>query len=144
MKKTSIVAALAAGMMLLAARDGALAAELNPPELHPASDPAVTTRGSDVTVMPQNGAGHVRVHFSGADLLYRDSPGDLTVLKTDGAHMHYRPNAYQLIDGRMKRVDVNFQIEGKDEATVWFGKLDRSAPVILKWGAVMSSQPSGM
>ena len=136
MKKNTIVALVAAGVMTLATGTYAHAAALNP-----ASGPTLKTNPSDVVVAPGTGSDSVRLHFSGAQLLYRNSPGELTVFKANGGLMHYRPDAYQLINGKIKHVDVNLRIEGRDNATVEFGSMDSNAPVILKWGTVMSSQP---
>lgn len=135
MKRTSILAAVAAGVITLATGAHAFAAEMN---LTPGS--VVSKSGSDVTVM-HGASDTLRLHFAGAEIVTHEPDGGLMIVKARGQLMHYRPEAYQLIDGEMKPVEVHFRIEGKDRATVQFGKVDNNAPVILKGGAVMSSQP---
>jgi len=135
MKKTSIVAAVLAGALALATGSYAFAAGMNP-----ASGAVVKTNDSDLMVMPGAGAGAVRLHFSGAERLRNDFRGGLTIIKDNTGSMHYRPEAYQVVNGKFKSVEVHFRIEGKDEATVEFGKTDPGVPVILRWGAVMSGQ----
>lgn len=131
MKKTFVAAAVAAGLMMLATGTSALAAES-----------MMKTDKSDFVVMPGTGSDTLRLHFSGAERLHRDFPGGgLIVFQAGGGRMHYRPDAYQLINGKLKAVAVDFLIDGKDEATVQFGKIDKSAPVFLKRGAMMYNQP---
>jgi hypothetical protein len=133
MKKNSIVAAVAIGIMTLATGTYALASELNPT---PRS--VVTTNGSDITVIPGTGSDTLRVHFSGAEIVTQESPGGLMIVKAKGQLMHYRPEAYQVINGEIKPVEVNFHIEGKDQVVVQFGEIDKNAPIILKRGALIS------
>jgi hypothetical protein len=138
MKKTFIMAAVAAGMLTLATGTYAHGAEISPTE-----GAAVKTMNSDIVVMPGTGSDTLRLRFSGADLLHQEFHGGLTVYEASGGRMHYRPEAYQLINGKRRSVEVHFQIEGKDQATVRFGKADRNAPVILERGAFMF-QPAWM
>ncbi len=63
------------------------------------------------------------------------------IVKAKGRLLHYRPNAYQVIDGEMRPVEVGFRIDGVDQVVVQFGKIDKNAPVILKQGAVMYDKP---
>jgi hypothetical protein len=138
MNKTSNVAAVAIGIMTLVTGTYALGASRN------ATPSAVaTTNGSDVTLMPGTGT-TLRLHFSGVEIITHDSHGGLMILKARGQMLHYRPEAYQVINGEIKPVEVNFRIEGMDQVVVQFGNIDKNAPVILKQGAVMSGQPSLM
>jgi hypothetical protein len=138
MKKAFFVTAVAAGMMTLAAGTYPLCAEMAP-----ASGSVVQTNSTDLMVMPGT-ADNLRLHFSGADLLHHEFPGGLTVYQTNGETKHYRPDAYQVINGKHKAVDISFHIEGRDQVTVKFGKMDKSAPVFLKRGGVMLGQPVRM
>jgi hypothetical protein len=138
MKKTSIVTVVAAGMITLLTGTYALAAKITP-----TSDAVVKTNDSDIMVMPGT-TDNLRLHFSGADRLHREFPGGLTVYQANGETMHYRPDAYQMINGKLKAVDLSFHIEGRDQVTVKFGKIDKSAPVFLKRGGVMFSQGVGI
>jgi hypothetical protein len=139
MKKNSIVAVIAIGMMALATGTYALGAARNT-----TPSAVVTTNGSDVTLTPGSGSDTFRLHFSGAKIITHESSGGLMIVKARGEMLHYRPEAYQLINGEAKPVEVNFKIEGMDQVVVEFGKIDKSAPVILKQGAVMSDKSSVM
>ena len=138
MNKTSIVSAVVAGIMTLATCSAAFAADVNL-----SSGSGAKTNSSDVMVMPGTDSQPLRLHFSGAERLHHEL-GGLTVFQTNGERMHYRPDAYQVINGKHKPVEVNLHIEGNDQVTVEFGKVDKSAPVILKRGAAMFSQPVRM
>jgi len=129
MRKTSIVAAVVAAMMVVATGSYAFAAE---------TGSMVKTNNSDLVVMPGAGAGAVRLHFSGAERLHNDFKGGLTIIKDNTGLMHYRPEAYQVVNGKFRTVEVHFRIEGKDEATVVFSKTDPGVPIVVRWGAVMS------
>ena len=139
MKKNSIVTVVAIGMMTLATGTYALGAAGTK-----APSAFVTANGSDVTLMPGAGSDTLRLHFSGAEIITHESHGGLMIVKARGQLMHYRPEAYQVINGETKPVEVNFKIEGRDQVVVEFGKIDKNAPVILKQGAVMSGNPSVM
>ena len=136
MKKTLVIAAAAAAIMTLATATYAAAAPNAP----------LKTDTADVTVMPGNDS-VLHLHFAGAALIvqdFRNSRGGLTVFKANGARMHYQPIAYQLIDGKLKLIEAEFHIEGKDRVTVQFARLNNNAPVILKRGAVVDVQPVGL
>ena len=138
MKQTSIVAVAAIGMITLATGTYALGAARNTRPSAPVTK-NVTTNGSDVTLMPGSGSDTLRLHFSGAQIITHESPGGLMIVKSGGRLLHYRPEAYQLINGEIKTVELSFRIEGMDQVVVQFGKTDKNAPVILKQGAVMST-----
>jgi hypothetical protein len=135
MKKTFIAAALTAGIMTLTPGTYAFAADMNP-----TMGSAVAKNNSDITVMPGTNDA-LRLHFSGAERLHIEFPGGLTVFEGNGERMHYKPDAWQMVNGKLKAVEVRFHIEGKDEVTVQFGKVDKNAPVILKRGALMFPSP---
>lgn len=139
MKKTSIVAAVVAGIMTLGTGSYAFAAGASS-----ASASVVKTNESDLMVMPDAGTDSVRLHFAGAERLHTDIHGGLTIFRGNAGLRYYRPDAYQVINGKMKSVEVRFRIEGRDKATIEFGKIDPGAPVILRWGAVMSTQSALM
>jgi len=139
MKKNSIVTVIAIGMMTLVTGSYALG---TPRNTTPSA--VVTTNGSDVTLMPGTGSDTLRLHFAGAQIITHESARGLMIVKAGGQLLHYRPEAYQLIDGEMKPVEVSFKIEGKDQVVVQFGKMDKNAPVILRQGAVMSGKSSVM
>ena len=139
MKKTSIVAAVVAGLMILAPGSYAFAAGVST-----GSSSVVKTNNSDLMVMPGAAAGSVRLHFSGAERLFNEFHGGLTIIKDNRGLMHYRPEAYQVVNGKYKSVEVQFRIEGKDEAVVEFGKTAPGVPIILRSGAVMSGQSLSM
>jgi hypothetical protein len=135
MKKNSIVAVVAVGMMTLATGSYAWGAARNT-----TSSAVVTTNGSDVTLMPGTGSDTLQLHFSGAQIIAQEPHGGLTIVKARGQLLHYRPEAYQLINGEITPVEVTFRIEGTDHVVVQFGKIDKNVPVILKQGAVMSGR----
>jgi hypothetical protein len=136
MKRTSSIAAAAFGLMTLTAGSYAFAAGRNPSQ-----SSSVRTNGSDVTLMPGSGTDTLRLHFSGAEIITHEGPGGLMIVKAKGRLLHYRPNAYQVIDGEMRPVEVGFRIDGVDQVVVQFGKIDKNAPVILKQGTVMYDKP---
>jgi hypothetical protein len=144
MKNTSIAAAVLMGIMTLATGTYALAADMDTAgsvrrEVSVMSGSAVTTHGSDLTVMPGADSAALQLHFSGSERIERNFPGGLTIFKAHNLRMNYKPNAYQVINGKIKTVELQFRIDDMDHATIEFGKMDKSAPVIVKWGAVMSS-----
>ncbi len=135
MTKNSIAAVVAIGIMTLGTGTYAFGAAR-----HTTPSAVVASNGADVTLAPGTGSDTLRLHFSGAQIITHESSGGLTILKARGQLLHYRPEAYQLINGEIKPIEATFRIEGTDQVVVEFGKIDKNAPVILKHGAVMSGQ----
>ena len=77
----------------------------------------------------------VQLHFGGAERIELGRPGELIVMR-HGSRQHYRPEAYQIIDGKWRPLTVGYTINGGDRVTVNFGNFDNSAPVFLRYGAV--------
>ena len=77
----------------------------------------------------------VQLHFGGAERIDFGRPGELIVMR-HGSRQHYRPEAYQIIDGKWRPLTVGYTINGGDRVTVNFGNFDNSAPVFLRYGAV--------
>jgi hypothetical protein len=77
----------------------------------------------------------IQIHFAGAERIDYGLFGELSVFKADG-HVHYRPDVYQLIDGKVKRVRVSYKLNGTDRATMNFSKFRKDAPLIIHMGAV--------
>jgi len=95
------------------------------------------TRLNERDVMVQCAAetATIQVHFAGAERIDHGSLGELLIYKAGGGRAHYRPDVYQLIDGKVKPVRISYKLNGADRATINFGKFNKDAPLILRMGA---------
>jgi hypothetical protein len=73
----------------------------------------------------------VQLHFGGAERIELGHPGELVVMR-HGSCQHYRPDVYQIIDGKWRPLAVSYTLTGGDRVTVNFGNFDNSAPVFLR------------
>jgi hypothetical protein len=89
----------------------------------------------DIMVQCAAETGSIQLHFTGAERIDYGTSGDLLVFKGGGGRAHYRPDIYQLIDGKVKSVRVSYKLNGPDRATMNFDKFKKEAPVILRRGA---------
>jgi hypothetical protein len=101
------------------------------------SEPELVSRANSPDLVIQGASKNVPVqlHFGGAERIDFGKPGELIVIR-HGLRQHYRPDVYQVIDGKWRPVAVSYRLSGGDLVTVNFGSLDNSAPVFLRNGAV--------
>jgi len=106
--------------------------------LMPASPALATTvsrlNSRDLMIQGASETGKVELHFAGAELIERGGPGELLVNRR-GSLKHYRPDAYQIVNGKTRHLTVRFTLDGADRVTVSFGNFDNSAPIFLRDGA---------
>jgi hypothetical protein len=94
-----------------------------------------TVNSRDLIIQGASETVPVQLHFRGAERIDLGRPGELIVMR-HGSRQHYRPEAYQIIDGKWRPLTVGYTINGGDRVTVNFGNFDNSAPVFLRYGAV--------
>ena len=96
------------------------------------------TRLNELDIMVKCAAetGSIQLHFAGAERIDRGTlGGDLLIFKGGGGRAYYRPDIYQLIDGKVKSVRVSYELRGSDSATMTFLNFRKEAPLILRRGA---------
>jgi hypothetical protein len=98
----------------------------------PASVSTVNSR--DLMIQGASETNPVQLHFAGAERVELVAPGELSVLR-HGSRQHYRPDAYQIINGKARHLTVSYTLNGGDRVTVNFGNFDNSAPIFLRDGA---------
>ena len=127
-----ITTAVMAGMLSLIPGNPAFAADVAK-----TSAPGLisTVNSRDLIIQGASETVPVQLHFGGAERIDLGRPGELIVMR-HGSRQHYRPEAYQIIDGKWRPLTVGYTINGGDRVTVNFGNFDNSAPVFLRYGAV--------
>ena len=127
-----ITTAVMAGMLSLISGNPAFAADVAK-----TSAPGLisTVNSRDLIIQGASETVPVQLHFGGAERIDFGRPGELIVMR-HGSRQHYRPEAYQIIDGKWRPLTVGYTINGGDRVTVNFGNFDNSAPVFLRYGAV--------
>ena len=94
-----------------------------------------TVNSRDLIIQGASETVPVQLHFGGAERIDFGRPGELIVMR-HGSRQHYRPEAYQIIDGKWRPLTLGYTLNGGDRVTVNFGNFDNSAPVFLRYGAV--------
>ena len=89
----------------------------------------------DLMIQTADASAAVQLHFAGTDRIEFGDAGELLVMKSSGGRARYRPDVYQMIDGKFKRVIVSYKLDGGNRVTMRFGKFDSSAPVYVRRGA---------
>lgn len=94
-----------------------------------------TVNSRDVVIQGASETVPVQLRFGGAERIDFGRPGELIVIR-HGSREHYRPEAYQILDGKWRPLAVSYALKGGDRVNLTFGHFDNSAPVFLRYGAV--------
>ena len=129
--KIQITTAVMTGILSLIPGSPVLAANIVNTSA-PASVSTVNSR--DLIIQGASETAPVQLHFAGAERIELAGPGELIVLR-HGSRQHYRPDAYQIINGKARHLTVGYKVNGGDRVTVNFGNFDNSAPIFLRDGA---------
>jgi len=129
--KIQITTAVITGILSLLPGGPAIAANIGSVSAR-ASVSAVNSR--DLMIQGASETAPVQLHFAGAERLELVGPGELCVLR-HGSRQRYRPDAYQIIDGKARHLTVGYKLDGGDRVTVNFGNFDHTAPIFLRDGA---------
>ncbi len=130
--KISITTAVITGILSLIPGSPALAANIVNTSA-PASVSTVNSR--DLMIQGASETAPVQLHFAGAERLELVAPGELCVIRHGSRPQYYRPDAYQIINGKAHHLTVSYTFNGGDRVTVNFGNVDNSAPIFLRDGA---------
>lgn len=131
MKANLIAPFFSAGILLFASHAARAADVVTTPE---AGTKITRVKGNNLLVESSSGSPVVNIQFTGSDRVERGWAGELIVMKGDGGRVHYRPDAYQMINNRFKVVHVEYKLDGKDRVAMTFGKFDASAPIFIRRG----------
>ena len=130
--KIQITAAVITGILSLIPGGPVLAANI----VNTSAPAAVSTLNSrDLMIQGASETAPVQLHFTGAERVELVAPGELCVTRYGARQQHYRPDAYQIINGKVRHLRVSYKLNGGDRVTVNFGNFDASAPIILRDGA---------
>lgn len=129
--KIRIATAIVTGILSLIPASPALAANVVNTA---ASGPVSTVNSRDLIIQGAAETAPVQLHFAGAERIEVGRPGELLVMR-HGLRQHYRPEAYQIINGKWRPLSVGYRVEGADRVIVNFGNCDNSAPIFVRYGA---------
>jgi hypothetical protein len=85
----------------------------------------------DVVIQPGTDPSVLELRFAGADRINVESVGTLLIVNKDGSVWRYKPDVYQLVDGKRKSKIFAFHFIGKDRVSLKIEKLNPSAPVVV-------------
>jgi hypothetical protein len=131
--KIQIMTAVLTGILALTPASPVLASD-NVATSAPAAASVIRLNSRDVMIEGVSETARVQLHFAGAERLDPGGPGELLVI-VHGSRQHYRPEAYQIINGKMRSVALRYKLDGGDRVTLNFGDFDSSAPIYLRGGA---------
>jgi hypothetical protein len=73
----------------------------------------------------------MQLHFAGAERVTQNAKGGVDVIKGDGSIEHFRPEVYQIVNGKRKAVLPAFHIVSKDRVELELRNVDPAAEVVL-------------
>jgi hypothetical protein len=95
----------------------------------------------NLVIEPGTDPSSVQLHFAGAERVSYVFSGTLEIMNSDGEVWRYRPQVYQVVNGRQKTVPVSFSFIGRDRVSLHVSRFDASAPLIV---SPVSRTASGM
>ncbi len=129
--KIQITAAVITGVLSFISGSPAMAANIANTT---ASGSISTVKSRDLIIQGEAETAPVHLHFTGAERVELGRPGELFVTR-HGVRQHYRPEAYQIINGKWRPLSIRYAINGGDLVTVNFGNFDDSVPIFVRYGA---------
>jgi hypothetical protein len=85
----------------------------------------------DLVIEPGTDPSSVQLHFANAQRVTFLGTGSLEIVNIDGHAWRYRPEVYQIVNGKRKLVPVGFSFTGRDRVSLRLSKYDPSAPLIV-------------
>jgi hypothetical protein len=95
------------------------------------SEKAHTAPDRDYVIQPGTDPATVQLHFAGAQRVSFSGTGALEIVNQDGHAWRYRPEVYQVVNGKRKLLSVGFSFMGPDRVALRLSKYDPSAPLIV-------------
>jgi hypothetical protein len=92
---------------------------------------AHSTPDRDFVIQPGTDPSSVQLHFAGAQRVTFSGTGALEIVNLDGHAWRYRPEVYQVVNGKRKVVAVGFSFLGRNRVALRLSKYDPSAPLIV-------------
>jgi hypothetical protein len=129
--KIQITTAVLSGLLSLIPARPVLAANIVNTSA-PASVSRLNSR--DLMVQGASETATIQLEFTDAERLEPGALGELLVTR-HGSRQHYRPDVYQIVNGKTRRLWVSYKPSGGDRVTVNFGDFDHGAPIFLRDGA---------
>lgn len=137
MNKKFFVSAAASAAMALVMGANAMAADIGTTsQPYKASgityvDRSGNTGIKDLVVEAGTDPKSVELHFAGAQKVEFGEAGGLRITRANGSIWHYKPQVYQLVNGKRHYVVVGFHFIGKDRVALRPGRFDTSAPLVV-------------
>ncbi len=94
-------------------------------------DKAHGATNRDYVIQPGTDPSSVQLHFAGAQRIFVSGTGELEIVNTDGHAWRYRPEVYQIVNGKRKGVTVGFSFLGRDRVALKVSRYDPSEPLIV-------------
>jgi hypothetical protein len=85
----------------------------------------------DFHVAPQADPNHIQLEFAGAKKIFIDRAGELVLKFKGGEIRHRQPQAFQIIDGEKRQVDVRFVLLTKNRYGFSVGEYDRTKELTI-------------
>ena len=130
--KIQIATAVLTGILSLIPASPALAASI----VSVSAGASVTMLNArDLMIKGASEAAPIQLRFAGAERLEPGTASGELLVTRHGWREHYRPEVYQIVNGKERRLTVSYTLSGDDRVTVNFGNYDNGAPIFLRGGA---------
>jgi hypothetical protein len=85
----------------------------------------------ELVIQPGTDPSTVQLHFVGAQRVTFSGVGSLQIIKADGGIWKYKPQVYQMVNGKRRDVPVTFSTVGRDRVALRVHKFDSSEPLMV-------------
>jgi hypothetical protein len=85
----------------------------------------------DMVVEPGTDPSELQMHFAGAERVTPNASGNLDIIKKDGTVWHYKPQIYQVVNGKRRPVVVSYHVMDKDRVSLKVQKLDPAGSLVV-------------
>jgi hypothetical protein len=88
-------------------------------------------KAGDMMIQATSQPAAIELHFANAERVDFGLGGELDIIKTNGSLVRYKPDVYQMVNGKLKPVGVSYKMNGNDRVTMKFSKFNKDAPLIV-------------
>jgi hypothetical protein len=104
---------------------------MNKRVLIPAVAALIAALGMSGSALAAESGNSVELHFAGAERISQNGTGGLDIVKADGSVFHYRPQVYQVVNGKRRDLMPGYHVVDKDRVELLMRNVDPSAAVVV-------------
>jgi hypothetical protein len=85
----------------------------------------------DLVIEPGADPSELQLHFKGAERVTFNLTGGLDIINANGSVWHYKPEVYQVVNGKRRAVVVGYHVVDKDHVSLKVRDFDPSTALVV-------------